>query len=1238
MKTTLRWFSLLLILGVALGGVSLWAATQNALVTGSVFDQNGAPVPGATVRLINASIGFSQTVQTDANGSYTFSSVPPAENYVISAEISGFATVIRPGISVAVGEAKLVLPPFLLQPATQPGQEIREEAPKTPVVSLDLMSTTLGGVVDSATLRTLPLAGRDFLDLALLIPGTFPVEQGSSLEGASLVVNGVRPDMNNFLLDGADNNDYTVNQSLPFQIVEAMQEFRVQTSTSNAEFGRNAGAQVNLLSRSGTNDIHGTLFWFNRTNTFSAENPLSTVRGGSFDAFVENARVNRIRFGPTAQFQTPILNDPLLASLFDRGRDPAVHQNQFGANVGVPLRKDKVFFFFNWESVRVSNGRPVFTRVPGSFFRDPTLVFDTSTDRVNRLLNLYPVPSVPLSTVTDRFGNPVSDPNFADIFPLTGAFVFAESRNTSTTDNILGRLDVRLSDRASLSFKHNLQRIVQTQGGELFATGAYPGNGTGVSGRNQNFSLNYLHQLSTRTSNEFRFGWSRFRLTTVPDDQVADPSRLFDNLNFPDKGLPTVLIGGFHFTSGPYAHLGADFNTPNARANNVWSFADNVSRTWGRHVFKAGVEFRHNRLNVTNEALGRGLVTFFTVQFAAFTGQPDIASIARVSPVFSELNGVGGFDRSFSSNSFDWFIQDTWRPRSHISVTFGFRHEINSAPREARDRLANFYPGTCPPITIGAFSFERLCLIRSGTNTILDTDGTSLGTASFTAPRAGFKTDWNNFGPHIGLAWDPWKKGKTVLRAAAAVTFDQQSLQPSANTLLNPPFVQQWASFFGAGPSPLLGDTFPPGFPALAPAPPSSLFDLDGDGFSSRWFRRAYSVTARDPDTRTSYVYQFNLGVQQQVGSSSVFEAAYGGSAGHKLPRTRLVQECTADVANGLFFGVSIRNCFPSGLFGGTGALTDSAVVQENTANSNFHSLQLRWETRHFHGLTVRLFYVWSHSIDAASSSNAPVFLFSPAAANLLSLFFTINADQFASVNSANPALSLRPGLPIITTRGLLPNDSQNLGNFRGERASSDFDLRHRFVIHYMYDVPKWAPGVGSGWQLAGITTLQSGQPFTVFGDFFGVPLRPDQISAAGINNNNPNTAINGALPAGCNVTPFFTCSGTTAVSAFDPTDNLSFLPGALGRNSFKGPGLVNFDFSVLKNTYLGKGERANLQFRLEFFNLFNTSNYRQPFSQTGQFLNFPGFGGFTIPNPFFGQILQARPGREMQWGLKFIF
>ena len=349
---------------VALTAIPSLAGTQNASLTGWVLNQSGdAPVPGATVRLINATIGFSQTQTTDVDGNYTFSSVEPAENYQVSVEKSGFATIIRPGLTVVVSEEKQVLPPFLLRPEAQPGQQVQEatsrvapkRAPQAPSVSLDLLSTTVSGVVDTRAVHALPLVGRDFIDLALLVPGTYPVEQGSVLEGASLVVNGVRANMNNFLLDGTDNNDYTLNQSLPFQIVEAMQEFRVQTATSNAEFGHSGGAQINTISRRGTNSLHGTLFEFHRNSALSANNFFSAYNGDTFDQYIR--RLELLQLGNP-------LNDPVLASLYDN-RNPKVIQNQFGGNVGGPLAKDKLFGFFNWESFRVANPRPLFERVPG---------------------------------------------------------------------------------------------------------------------------------------------------------------------------------------------------------------------------------------------------------------------------------------------------------------------------------------------------------------------------------------------------------------------------------------------------------------------------------------------------------------------------------------------------------------------------------------------------------------------------------------------------------------------------------------------------------------------------------------------------------------------------------------------------------------------------------------------------------------------------------------------------------
>ncbi|MGH9713117.1 MAG: carboxypeptidase regulatory-like domain-containing protein [Candidatus Acidiferrales bacterium] len=1239
------------ILALAIGVISLhaWAGTQNATITGSVYVRSsGAQLSGATVRLINAGIGFSQTQISGSDGTYSFNNVPPAENYVISVEKSGFSPVVLTNIVVQVDEEKLVLPPFRLEATVQANPPVVAQTPtqapaqvpapapkqssKAPSVSLDLLSTTQSGVEDTRSVHTLPLLNRDFIDLALLVPGTYPVEQGSVLQGASLVVNGARADMNNFLLDGADNNDYTINQSLPFQIVEAMQEFRVQASTESAEFGRSGGAQINAVSRSGSNAVHGELFEFNRNSALSARNFFSAYSGGSFDQFA--GEVNQAGFGNP-------LTDPKLASLYNL-HNPQVNQNQFGGNIGGALAKDKLFGFFNWESFRLSNPRPLFEQVPGIDLRStancPAFVGQATPcdPTALALFNLYPAPNVPVTPFSDP--NTLTTPNFLDTsgFPVgSGAFSIGQSTNRTSSDNFLGRIDWRVSDRASMSFKHNVLLIDQVQGGDVPASSTYPGNGTHVGGRDQNFSYNYVQQFTPRTANEFRFGWNRFRLTTTARDASINPATLgFQNLNSNTSGLPILTVGGGIATFGTYSSLGSNFTTPSKRADNVWSLADNLSLTRGRHTWKFGGEFRHVRLNIDNEAAQRGLVTFFSAPFVAANGTPDIASIARVCPQSLPSFGTvfatpcaqfgSGLQRHFTSNSYDAYIQDQWRVSHNFTVNYGIRYEINTAPVEQRNLLVNFYPALG---TQGA-------LVRGGSTTEFDPFGNVIGTAPHSAPRAGYNTDFNNWGPRLGFAWDPWSTGKTVVRGGYALMFDQQPFEPSVNQLLNPPFIQQNFGFFNSpGPSGTtvngfaLADTFSACSPQLLVGTGGCLSTSSDPNSTSEWFRYPYSITAIDPHNKTSYIHQFHFGVEQQLGGKAVFEVAYVGSAAHRLPQLRDSSECTPSEFFSTFDPATGGDaCFN---FAQNPFLFPSIINQQNTANSNFHSLQVRFEARNFHGLQLRAFYVWAKSIDNSSSLQSQQFLVSPLIASLLTSVETINPDNFAGVNNISPALTLQGTLPVITTRPRLPQDSSNLA---GERALSDFDIRHRFVLDYIYSVPRFAPRIGTGWQLAGITTLQSGQPFTVFLDYFGTPLRPNVLGPVPIDNNNPQGAIDNGIPM------------NTPGSVFDLSQAGQLKPGSLGRNAFRAPKFVNTDFAILKNNHLGKNERANMQFRVEFFNIFNNANFRQPYSRGGVVFddlagNFCGAGKTCLVNdPFFGQILQAFPSREVQFALKFSF
>jgi len=1230
--------SLVLFLTMTLTSLPVWAGTQNATVRGTVF-AGGSEVSSATVRLINAGIGFSQTQVTGSDGSYIFNNVPPAENYLLSVEKTGFATQVRSGLDVHVYDDVLLLPPFLLestvqenaQPAPQspvqsPTQTPPPAAPsaapppqqsvKLPSVSVDLLSTTDSGLLDSHLVHILPLVNRDFIDLALLVPGTFPVEQGSVLQGASLVVNGTRANMNNFLLEGADNNDYTINQSLPFQIVEALQEFRVQTSVSAAEFGRSAGAQINSVSRSGSNSIHGVLFEFNRNSAVGAGNFFSGYNGGTFDQYARELQL--------LQAGNPF-TDPTLAPLYNQHKPP-VNQNQFGGNVGGPLWKGKVFGFFNWESYRLANPRPLFEQVPGTAVRseadcanflggpcDPTAV---------ALFNLYPVPNVPVT--------PFTDPKGMGLLSGNGAFNVGKAANSTDSNNFLERVDWRKSDRVSMSFKHNIQFIHQLQAGNVQETPAYPGNGTEVTGRNQNVSYNYVQQLTPRLNNEFRFGWNRLRLTTMAQDATLDPATLgFQNLNSHDLGFPTMTVGGF-FTTAPFSSLGSNAATPSNRADNVWSAADNVGMTRGRHNWKFGGEFRYIRLNIDNSALGRGQLILFSGPIAAQFGTANFASIARICPrslpsfdtVFAGpcAQFGTGFDRSFSTKSGAGYVQDQWRVLHNLTLNYGVRYEVNSAPVELRNRLVNFYPNLG---TQGA-------LVRGDSATEFDPFGNVIGTAPHAFPRAGYNTDYNNWGPRFGFAWDPWSNGKTVVRGGYALAFDQQPFEPSVNQLLNPPFLQQSLAFF---PSPLLSDTFSACGPGISDT--GCLSVSSNPNSRSDWVLAPYSITAVDPHNKTSYVHQFHLGVQQQLGNSSVVEVAYVGSAGHRLPLLRDISECPRTE----FLSLTCFATNSSGQFTSPFSVL-SILDQENVANSNFNSLQVRFDTRRFHGLELHAFYQMAKSIDNASSLQPQVFLASPQLAGLIVSLLAANPSALAGANNLSPTLSLQGTLPLVSTRPILPQDSNDLA---GERASSDFDVRHRFVVDYVYTIPRWAPVIGSGWQVAGITTVQSGQPFTVYADYFGTPLRPDVHGSVPINMDNPNAAIDHGIPAGL------------LSSSFDFSPTFQLQPGSLGRNAFSGPKFINFDFSVLKDTHLGKSERANLQFRAEFFNLFNQANFHQPYSRTSLFFAaLPSFAeefpplcqhpsnavlaNCFLPDPFFGHILQAFPARQVQFALRLLF
>ena len=419
---------------VLLAPAMIFAATQNAVLYGEVYDSMGNPAPGIAVSLDNAAIGFSRSTVTGTDGSYNFPEVPPAENYILSAAHNGTKIDARAGIVVNVGDEKVVLPPLKEQAVAAaasaiPNPEVTAKVIKAPTVSNDV-STAISGVINGEQLRSLPVAvNRNFLNAGLIPPNTHDVGQGSQLAGASFSVAGNRPQTNNFLLDGADNVASSTNQAVPFQVNDSVQEFRVTSGTANAEYGRNMGGTVNIVTKRATNGFHGSTFGYFNNDALNANSPVSAYNGTTFDKaaayagpvnnpsvncktfssgvpcflpqtyndYVSNSAAlgfctNSVSATPAAGLGTcpnsfsfvpgsggGVAVTPLFGrnDFFDPASILATHDShnvpfdskQFGGSAGGALIKDKLFAFGSYEGTLIDNPNPVFERVPSAFDR-----------------------------------------------------------------------------------------------------------------------------------------------------------------------------------------------------------------------------------------------------------------------------------------------------------------------------------------------------------------------------------------------------------------------------------------------------------------------------------------------------------------------------------------------------------------------------------------------------------------------------------------------------------------------------------------------------------------------------------------------------------------------------------------------------------------------------------------------------------------------------------------------------
>jgi len=763
-------------------------------VRGTVVDPNKAVVRGAAVKLVNRDTNETRNTVSDADGEYSISSLKPG-SYLLEINYPNFQPS-KQNVVIEVNQELRVDATLFVGVTTHEGMFI--EPPK----DLKKDSASLGTVIENRQVEGLPLDGRNFFELSLLVPGAVPAAQGSagSVRGDfAFSVNGAREDSNNYLLDGVYNVDPKLNTFGVRPPVDAIREFENLTSTYDASFGRSAGAQVNVVLKSGSNDLHGSVYEF--------------YRGGSLDAKNYFAAVNEAA--------------------------PTYKRNQFGFSLGGPIRKDKTFFFTDYEGTRSREGITRVTNVPTLAERSG----DFSQSLFGVPINPFTGQPFANGRIPDLFINGVGR-KIAALYPLPNrATPFANFVSSPVQQDRDDHFDVRVdylrNQRSSLAFRYSFgdRALFEPFAGSGFSV--LPGYGNDVTRRSQNAMISETHVFSSALVNDLRLAFNRVASAVGQENQGTSINRAVGlpelSANPRDFGLSFITVTGF----SPLGHEG---NNPQNSVTNTYQVLDTATYSHGRHLLKFGADIRFVQQNAFRDVQSRGLIQFSP--FGQITGN----ALGDLLLGFPLLTGGARVDNAqhLRSTSCNYFFNDSVRVTKGLTLIGGLRYEYNSPPVDAFDRANVYDPAT-------------RSLVRVGTGGV---------------PRSGFQADRNNFAPRVGLAWTIGDKGNTVLRAGYGVYYDQSPLAPGEALYFNAPYFD-FNLFFSLPQLPLtLNNPFPPFFPF--PLPDSAL--------------------AIQRDLRTPYMQHWSANVQQQLGRSRVLEIAYVGSKGTKLLSARDINQPSPSV------------------------------------------------------------------------------------------------------------------------------------------------------------------------------------------------------------------------------------------------------------------------------------------------------------------------------------------------------
>jgi hypothetical protein len=1182
---------------------SAFAQVTTGEVTGTVLDQSGAAVAGAKVEAVCPDTQFARTVTSGTSGEYRFSDMPPCV-YKVTTSAQGFKTVIRE-VTVTVTQVTKADFQLLVGQATE---TVTVEA-VAPLVEFSPGENT---EVDTKAIVDLPTEGRDFKSILALTPGVQRSPGGGFLD---VSINGQRTTTNNYMIDGVPNNDRFYGNELvgqpgllgvPSALLgnDSISEYTVQ-QLPTAENGVKGGAAINVTLKSGTNAFHGTAFYFGDYDWLNANNFFSST-------------------------STPY------------------HNHNYGGTLSGPIVKDRTFFFVNFEAQRNKSLAPYTTILPTqgdlqavtNFFNctpgntsscpiDPGTNKPIITNVNNLVMNNAGLNLLKYYPCSDGAGGLVQcTPSAASSAVAPGGFtqtVLLPDINTLPASFIV-KIDHKLNNKMSVSGRYLYAD--SSQSGPAFGYTIPPASGSGLGAdgfnsivptRVQFAGVNWTYNISANKILDARFSWSRFSQILAPNNKVDPKSLGIDTgpLNPADFGVPPVYA-----SSVTYGNIGGIQGYPlSTRPTQNYNLSTHVTWIKGTHAIKIGGNYQYASTGSLRNRARTGLFSFQGAnQFT--TSDPNNPIPIPGYDVFLTQLLLGRLDRAARSfgdtqrhiyqPSLGLFFQDEWKLTPRVTVSYGLRWDINGALGDADKNASNFFPCAPPEPTV--------CAPKGFPNGLVKLQ------EGFTRL---YNLDLRDFGPRAGLAWDIFGNGRTALRIGYAMAYDV----PNFAAILAPYLYQgaragaftnsdlgvfsvtadgngsvgtNLSTLFEAfGPNTCYNPATNTGTPdwvciGMQPGSPNPGTDFQTYGATPTG-TPPFSIFGTVPNLKTPRIQYFNATIQHELFRNNVLTVSYIGAHGTNMLLNRQLNlrpvGCFANGAQqigppGTPLNSTQLDCsrpFDS-VFQTNGAPTFRYVNQlTNDGYSRYNSMQVTYRQREWHGINTIVNFTWSNCIDTNS------------------------------VNRGGGAT-----LPIAENP-YVPGSNQ---------GPCDTDVRRNFNTGVTYDFPKWrqAGRFGEGWQIGSVAAYASGRPWTPLlssgADNSGQDLtyqRPDCIGKPTYQFSDPNTP---------------TITNVPAVFAI-PADGTI---GSCGRNSFRGPHFVQWDFNLNKTTKIT--ERMSLQFRFEVFNLLNHPNFNPiPAGTTisqSKIDNFPNTSFSTFSqtpdvssgNPF---LSQGGP-RAAQLGLKLIF